>query len=169
MNPLETTFSAADSHARADAALEATRHRHDDADRLWQPPALSGADISILSTRNTDMNTNPARDALVAAEMAARPLDPPEIALAAAQKSSTPSAPFAIRNFSVLAYAQGFTLWHYKASLTPLNAVRQPDYFYAAQDILAIGDMIMVSAADGATVLVVASSHRSGVTTAPLA
>ena len=31
---------------------------------------------------------------------------------------------FAIRNLSVLAYANGFTLWHYKAGRDPLEVRR---------------------------------------------
>jgi hypothetical protein len=47
---------------------------------------------------------------------------------------------FALRNLCVLAYANGFTLWHYKAGPDPLDDV-------AGQ--LATGDMIMISAQDG--------------------
>ena len=36
---------------------------------------------------------------------------------------------FAIRNLSVLNYAQGFTFWHYRASGTPLDAVLAPGFF----------------------------------------
>jgi hypothetical protein len=65
---------------------------------------------------------------------------------------------FSLRNLSVLAYANGFTLWHYKASEAALAAVNAPGFFAAAEDMLATGDMLMVSAADGAGVLCVAPS-----------
>ncbi len=77
---------------------------------------------------------------------------------------------FAIRNLSVLAYAQGFTLWHYKAAGGRLAHTEAPDFFGPAADMLAGGDMMLVSAADGGRVLFVATaSETRGVTVAPLA
>lgn len=58
-----------------------------------------------------------------------------------------------IRNLSVLAYAQGFTLWHYKAPARRIEEVCAPEYFEDANDMLAAGDMLLVSAADGGRVL----------------
>jgi hypothetical protein len=55
---------------------------------------------------------------------------------------------FAIRNLSVLAYANGFTLWHYKASGEEQTTVAAPSFFRDAGDMLASGDMVMVSAPD---------------------
>ena len=63
---------------------------------------------------------------------------------------------FTLRNLSVLAYANGFTLWHYKAGDASLGVVSAPGFFTAAEDMLATGDMLMVSAADGAGMLCVA-------------
>ena len=52
---------------------------------------------------------------------------------------------------SVLAYANGFTLWHCKAgSVADASA---PGYFNGAADLLASGDLILVSAPDGARAL----------------
>jgi len=65
---------------------------------------------------------------------------------------------FSLRNLSVLAYANGFTLWHYKAGEVALAAVSTPGFFAAAEDMLATGDMMMVSAMDGAGMLCVAPS-----------
>jgi hypothetical protein len=56
---------------------------------------------------------------------------------------------FAIRNLSVLAYAQGFTLWHYKAGPDRLDDVAAPGFLADAADMLVHGDMILISAADG--------------------
>jgi hypothetical protein len=64
---------------------------------------------------------------------------------------------FAIRNLSVLAYANGFTLWHYKAGRDPLAQVQTIDFFADAADMLVDGDMMMVSAADGGRILSVAT------------
>ncbi len=76
---------------------------------------------------------------------------------------------FAIRNLSVLAYANGFTLWHYKAGKDRLVTVTQPNFFAEASDMLSAGDMIMVSAADGARIITVTLSDIETVTTALLA
>jgi hypothetical protein len=76
---------------------------------------------------------------------------------------------FTIRNLSVLAYANGFTLWHYKAGKDRLGLVGDSDFFGDAGDMLSLGDMIMVSAADGARVLCVAPSPSGTLETARLA
>lgn len=79
---------------------------------------------------------------------------------------------FAIRNLSVLAYANGFTLWHYKAGPARLGQVGAPGFFADAADMLAAGDMVMISAADGARVLAVARGGdpaESAVSLVPLA
>ena len=76
---------------------------------------------------------------------------------------------FAIRNLSVLAYANGFTLWHYKAGKERLEGVARPNFFADACDMLALGDMIMVSAADGARIICVTLADIETVSTAPLA
>ncbi len=56
---------------------------------------------------------------------------------------------FSMRNLSVLAYANGFTLWHYKAAGEDRMEVGQAGYFDDAGDMIAGGDMLMVSARDG--------------------
>jgi hypothetical protein len=76
---------------------------------------------------------------------------------------------FAIRNLSVLAYANGFTLWHYKAGRDPLEQVGARDFFADAADMLAEGDMMMVSAADGGRVLCIAPAVAGEMATACLA
>jgi hypothetical protein len=62
---------------------------------------------------------------------------------------------FTIRNLSVLAYANGFTLWHYKAGQSSLEDVAQPSFMGDAAGMVACGDIIMVSAAEGVRVLCV--------------
>ncbi|NMM45211.1 hypothetical protein HH303_12025 [Rhodospirillaceae bacterium KN72] len=51
---------------------------------------------------------------------------------------------FASKDLSVIAYANGFTLWHYT---TPDAAavVDTSGYFNAASDMLRIGDMILAN------------------------
>lgn len=52
---------------------------------------------------------------------------------------------YASKELSVLAYANGFTLWHY---ITPDNAadVGTEGYFNSASDMLRVADMIMLNA-----------------------
>lgn len=76
---------------------------------------------------------------------------------------------FAIRNLSVLAYANGFTLWHYKAGRDGLEQVEALDFFADAADMLAEGDMMMVSAADGGRILCVGPGEDGEVATSCLA
>jgi hypothetical protein len=75
---------------------------------------------------------------------------------------------FALRNLSVLAYANGFTLWHYKAQGDDQSSIAQPGYFSDAGDMLAGGDMMMVSARDGGRILCVLTSPE-GLHVAPMA
>ena len=63
---------------------------------------------------------------------------------------------FALRNLCVLAYANGFTLWHYKVGADPLDDVAGQGFFADAADMLTAGDMIMISARDGGRLAAVA-------------
>lgn len=82
---------------------------------------------------------------------------------------------FAIRNLSVLAYAQGFTLWHYRANVPTLGSgivppasldeVGEPGFFDPASDMLAQGDMVLVSTPSAGGVLFVTGTE-GGVRTA---
>lgn len=71
-----------------------------------------------------------------------------------------------IRNLSVLAHANGFTLWHYAAQTETREELATPGYFTPAADLLAPGDILMLSAADGARLLCVLPA--SPLTLAPL-
>ncbi|CCQ72330.1 hypothetical protein [Magnetospira sp. QH-2] len=52
------------------------------------------------------------------------------------------------KNLSVLAYANGFTLWHY--TTTDLNTqVDDVSYFDDAADMLRVGDMVMANTDTG--------------------
>jgi hypothetical protein len=68
---------------------------------------------------------------------------------------------FALRNLSVLAYANGFTLWHYKSGADKLNATAKPGYFADAADLLAEGDMVMLSAAEGGKIAAITGQGKS--------
>jgi hypothetical protein len=69
--------------------------------------------------------------------------------------------PFSIRGLSVLAYANGFTLWHYKTTI--LTDVTSSNYFVDANDMIRKGDMILCSAEDGGKVFFVVSSDQDSV------
>lgn len=74
---------------------------------------------------------------------------------------------FSLRRLSVLAYANGFTLWHYKTATDELPHTLAPGHFDDASDMLSSGDIMMVSGDQGARMLMVA--HRAGtITTAPM-
>ena len=75
---------------------------------------------------------------------------------------------FAVRNLSVLAYANGFTLWHYKSGKDTLNAISSGNYLADAADMLTAGDLIMVTGTDGARILSVTLADIETVVTAPL-
>ena len=76
---------------------------------------------------------------------------------------------FAIRNLSVLAYANGFTLWHYKSEKDRLDAVTSANYFADAVDMLTVGDMILTTAADGGKLIIVTLADATTVLTGPMA
>ena len=74
---------------------------------------------------------------------------------------------FSLRNLSVLAYANGFTLWLYKTGAEDNACVATPDFFNDAGDMLAGGDIMLVSARDGGRLLCVLAD-AAGVRTAPM-
>jgi hypothetical protein len=74
---------------------------------------------------------------------------------------------FALRNLSVLAYADGFTLWHYKSTCDKLAQASAAGYFADAADLLAPGDMVMLSAAEGGKIATIAGEGKS-IALAPL-
>ncbi len=74
---------------------------------------------------------------------------------------------FVTQDLSVLAYANGFTLWHYKTGAGGLPAVESQGFFDPAADMLASGDMVLVSSPAGGRVLCLAASN-AGLVTAPL-
>ena len=55
---------------------------------------------------------------------------------------------FESKNLSVLAYANGFTLWHYTSTDTAA-LIDSEDYFADAGHMLRAGDMIMANVASG--------------------
>lgn len=65
---------------------------------------------------------------------------------------------FIRKNLSVLSYANGFTLWHYKTPDAQRD-VRAPGYFDDARDMLRQADMLHVNAGDATGTLVVSRNE----------
>ena len=68
---------------------------------------------------------------------------------------------FSVWDLSVLAYANGFTLWHYKANNDSLTEVSADSYFAEASDMLATGDMIVISGKFGGTIRFIGTNYTS--------
>ena len=67
---------------------------------------------------------------------------------------------FSLRNLSVLAYANGFTLWHYKAGNDNFSRAAEVGYFADAADLLCEGDMVMLSGTEGGRIVSVTGEGR---------
>nr|WP_295832417.1 hypothetical protein [uncultured Azospirillum sp.] len=79
---------------------------------------------------------------------------------------------YASKDLSVLAYANGFTLWHYTTH-DGATDVDTAGYFNGAADLLRVGDMMLANCAVGTAmpatgVLVVAASANGAVDVANL-
>ena len=76
------------------------------------------------------------------------------------------------KNLSVLAYANGFTLWHYTTA-DAATAVDNSGYFNGAADMVRVGDMILANTDTGGSyasgVFVVAANSGSVVDVANMA
>jgi hypothetical protein len=74
---------------------------------------------------------------------------------------------FSLRSLSVLAYANGFTLWHYKLAAGPVEPVQETGYFADAADLIAAGDMVLVSGPEAGRLLTVTGTGRAIVARPP--
>ncbi|MFQ6778154.1 MAG: hypothetical protein ACLRFI_02560 [Alphaproteobacteria bacterium] len=54
---------------------------------------------------------------------------------------------FQNKNLSVIAYANGFTLWHYAASET-VSAISTSGYFNSVVTLMNTGDLIIINGSD---------------------
>ncbi len=73
---------------------------------------------------------------------------------------------FQNKNLSVIAYANGFTLWHYAASET-MTAISTSGYFNNVATLMNTGDIIIINASDSTSIKKIAVSD-SVVTVAAL-
>lgn len=69
---------------------------------------------------------------------------------------------FLSKDLSVLAYANGFTLWHYATATDAAAAVDTTGYFNDAVDMLRVGDIIIANVSGGAGFFLV--NANNGVT-----
>lgn len=69
-----------------------------------------------------------------------------------------------VRDLSVLAYANGFTMWHYKAD--SLDDFSIQNFFFDVHDMVAKGDMIIGSANDGTKTFYIVSADTKSVVVA---
>jgi len=69
---------------------------------------------------------------------------------------------FQNKNLSVIAYANGFTLWHYKAN-EALATITASGYFSSVNSLMNTGDIILINGSNGTTMKSIAVS--SGVVT----
>ncbi len=60
---------------------------------------------------------------------------------------------FSSCNLSVLAYANGFTLWHYSAGAQYHEVVSEDLFFDGARDLVSVGDVVMVSGDGGGSIM----------------
>lgn len=60
---------------------------------------------------------------------------------------------YVAKNFSVLAYANGFTLWHYKTPDTTFD-VDAAGYFNAAAYMIHVGDIVLANTETGGEIRV---------------
>ena len=61
---------------------------------------------------------------------------------------------FQNKNLSVIAYANDFTLWHYKESAT-LATITASGYFSSLKNLMNTGDMILINGSNGSAIKVV--------------
>lgn len=55
---------------------------------------------------------------------------------------------FQNKNLSVIAYANGFTLWHYASSDETISAITASGYFDSVKTLMNPGDIVIVNASD---------------------
>jgi len=66
---------------------------------------------------------------------------------------------FQNKNMSVIAYANGFTMWHYSAKQEQLADVMKPGYFDPVYTLMDLGDLIIICAEDTTQTVYVKHLH----------
>ncbi len=73
---------------------------------------------------------------------------------------------FQNKNLSVIAYANGFTLWHYSAAET-LATITATGYFNNVKTLMNAGDVVIINGSDNTSIKKI-NVTASNVTTAAL-
>jgi len=55
---------------------------------------------------------------------------------------------FQNKNLSVIAYANGFTLWHYASATETMATISASGYFNNVKSLMNIGDIVIANASD---------------------
>ncbi|WP_291295706.1 hypothetical protein [Elioraea sp.] len=71
--------------------------------------------------------------------------------------------PFDVQKLSVLAYANGFTLWHYRNDADSRAAILAPGYFDSSAHLLRRGDMLLTRSSDSFAILHVTTNTGTSV------
>ncbi len=58
---------------------------------------------------------------------------------------------FQNKNLSVIAYANGFTLWHYSATET-MATISANGYFNSVKTLMNVGDIVIINASDSTAI-----------------
>jgi hypothetical protein len=69
--------------------------------------------------------------------------------------------PFSPDRLSVVAYADGFTLWHYRGAPDTRAVISANGYFSPAAHMLRSGDMLIAAGSDGIQLSVLAGAGAS--------
>lgn len=75
---------------------------------------------------------------------------------------------FQNKNLSVIAYANGFTLWHYASTTETIATISATGYFNDVRTLMNIGDVIIINASDNTSIKKI-NITSSNVTTGSLA
>ena len=75
---------------------------------------------------------------------------------------------FQNKNLSVIAYANGFTLWHYSSASETLATITANGYFNNVKTLMNIGDVVIINASDNTAIKKI-NITASNVTTGALA
>ena len=75
---------------------------------------------------------------------------------------------FQNKNLSVIAYANGFTLWHYASTTDSISTISATGYFNDVKTLMNIGDAVIINASDNTSIKKI-NITASNVTTGALA
>ena len=59
---------------------------------------------------------------------------------------------FKNKNLSVIAYANGFTLWHYASTTETMTTITASGYFDDVKTLMNTGDIVIINASDNTSI-----------------